>query len=135
MPASPWQTLRPLVPSQEYLAFASFLPLARVSKLPLFLKLSGEVRRQLGVTAGVMGYSLRVHFLARRFWTLSVWESTEALDTFVATRPHAEVMKAIRPVMGQPVLTSWTAKGAALPPSWDDALARLKTASRGPMLL
>jgi hypothetical protein len=54
--------------------------------------------------------------LAKRFWTLSVWENDAALCAFVGTPPHAQEC------------VHWTLPGSALAPTWADAVRR---AARG----
>jgi hypothetical protein len=51
----------------------------------------------LRANSGLIGYSLRAQFAARRFWTLSVWEDEAVLQAFVTAPPHAAVMKALPP--------------------------------------
>ena len=80
----PWQVLRAADKDREYLALLSFLPLSRYSKVPLFMRFSMEIHRQLKATPGVIGYSLRAKLLSRRFWTLSVWENSAAQPCRIA---------------------------------------------------
>ena len=67
-------------------------------------------------------YSLRAKFMQRSFWTLSVWESEEALQAFIHEGFHAGVMSVLIPDMATPSFVRWKIKGSACPPSWEEAL-------------
>jgi hypothetical protein len=125
----PWQELHPVEKDREYLALLSFLPLHRYSKIPLFLRFSMQIHRQLKTTAGVMGYSLRAKLFTRRFWTLSVWENSAALMDFVAEVPHSESMKSMVPFMGKTKFTQWKVPGSNVPLKWDEAIGRMAQGS------
>ena len=125
----PWQTLNPVERDREYLALLSFLPLNRYRRIPLFMRFSMEIHRQLRATAGVIGYSLRAKLLSRRFWTLSVWENSAALMDFVARVPHGEGMKAMAPFMGKTKFKQWKVLGANVPLHWDEAIGRMEQGS------
>jgi len=62
----------------------------------------------------------------REFWTLSVWRDSQALNTFVNTSPHLEVMSALQGEMGPTKFIEWHAQGAVLPPKWKEAIERLR---------
>jgi hypothetical protein len=120
----PWKSPRLPDPEREYLALLSYLPLKRWRGL---LRLGNYFRlilRQLRGTRGVVGYSMRVRFLRRQFWTLSVWEDEEALTAFVRAPPHVEAMERLRPFMGLTRFVRWRVRGAELPLYWDDAMQR-----------
>jgi hypothetical protein len=85
---------------------------------------STRVRRQLSTSPGLIGYSLRAQIVAKRFWTLSVWEDAAALQAFVSGPPHVAIMKALAPYMGVTRFVRWNVKGSELPLTWDDALRR-----------
>jgi hypothetical protein len=125
----PWRTMRPVERDREYLALLSFLPLNRYSKIPLFMRFSMEIHRQLKATAGVIGYSLRAKLFTRRFWTLSVWEDSVALMDFVARVPHSDSMKAMAPFMGKTKFTQWKVSGSNVPLRWDEAIGRIAQGS------
>lgn len=125
MPATPWITVRPAAPGRNYLVLASYLPLRHFRALPGFFRFSAEIRRQLGRTSGLIGYSLDAQLLRRRFWTLSVWEDRDSLRTFVAALPHSRVMTALAPHMGRSRFAEWTVGPEEIPPDWKSAKARL----------
>jgi hypothetical protein len=124
MPPSPWVKLAPTHPERDYLVMLSYLPLARFRKLPAFFRYVQAIRTQLRSTQGVVGYSLLARILQLRFWTLSAWQDDAALRAFVRANPHLAVMSALRGHMGETRFIQWRVKGAALPPSWADAMAR-----------
>lgn len=103
----------------------SVLPLKHYWNLPGFLRYSGAIQSQLAESAGLIGYSLRVSFLSKKGWTLSVWEDQQSLDDFVRKTPHAATMEKLRNSMRQPKFVTKKILGSAIPPSWDDAMTFL----------
>ena len=93
-----------------------------------FFRAVQEIRRQLRDAKGLIGYSLRARPLSGRYFTLSAWESPEALDAFVQTEPHARNMREIGPMLGDTGFRSWELPASELPPSWTDAQQRLGVA-------
>ena len=124
MPASPWRAIRPAEVEREYLVLLSFLPLRRRWRVPWFLLQTARVARQLEQAPGLITYSFYARPLTGRFWTLSVWEDEGALQAFVSAPPHAAVMRVLVPHMGPTRFVRWTATGAQLPPSWEEAFRR-----------
>ena len=120
----PWKSLAAVEPGREYVVLLSYLPLTRYSKMPLFFRYTRKINEQLRTTPGAIGYSMRAKVVARKFWTLSVWESDRALMDFVAKVPHGEAMTKISPFMGPTKITRWKSKGAEIPPRWDAAMQR-----------
>jgi hypothetical protein len=117
-----------LVPPEkdrEYLALLSYLPLNQYSKIPLFMRYSVGIMRQIAGSPGAIGYSMRAKLFSRRFWTLSVWENSAALMEFVSKGPHSESMKAMTPFMGKTKFTQWKVVGSVLPLQWDEAIRRM----------
>jgi heme-degrading monooxygenase HmoA len=129
MPAIPWRTRSQARPDEEYLVMASRLPLRSFRTIPRFLWLTASVARQLEHADGLVGYSLLAKPFRRTFWTLSAWQSRQALDAFVRAMPHLGVMRTLRPHMAPTRFTFWTVPGSALPISWDEAVGRLARAS------
>ncbi|TLZ55719.1 MAG: DUF3291 domain-containing protein [Methanobacteriota archaeon] len=105
----------------------SFLPLKRFRKTPSFLRYSGAISRQLEGTHGLIGFTFRAKIFARKFYTLSVWEDEQALIEFVRARPHVDTMSALSPHMAEPKFVRWTVKGSEVPPTWDRAMAVLRS--------
>jgi hypothetical protein len=121
---SPWHSYSVPAPDQEYVALLSYLPLNSAWRIPWLVLYSTRIRRQLSISPGLIGYSLRAQIAAKRFWTLSAWEDTAALQIFVAGQPHVAIMTALAPSMGATRFVRWDVKGSELPLTWDDALRR-----------
>lgn len=125
MPALPWSSIKPAAADQECVIMASRLPLARYRHISGFLRATVRIRRQLAGADGLVGYSLDAHPLGKTFWTLSAWESQEALETFSRANPHHVSIEGIRPHMRPTTFVFWTAKGADLPIPWSEARRRV----------
>ena len=119
-----WKSLRSPEAAQDYVALLTYLPLKKYRTIPRFLGYLRRVEAQLSRTEGIVGYSLRAKFMRRDFWTLSVWESEDALQAFVHQGFHAGLMAVLMPDMGATNFVRWKVKGSDCPPSWDDALQR-----------
>ena len=128
MPATPWSVRRLPDPGREYLVLLSFLPLRRFRDFPAFVRHDARITRQLSGARGLIGYSKLGRPWVKRFWTLSAWEDEAALAAFIHTGPHVRAMSELPPRMGPTRFVRWTLPGAALPPTWDDALRRWATA-------
>jgi hypothetical protein len=121
-----WKNVSQIEPDREYLIMASYLPLRGFRRIPRFLFYTADIRKQLDQSEGILGYSLRAVLLKRHFYTLSAWESQEALNRFNKAMPHGEIAKRLRPHMGQPKFVFWKGQGSGLPPTWDEAFRRLE---------
>ena len=88
MPVIKWKTFSDINPEQKYLAMALALPLNKHRMIPRVLPLTGATQKQLSEARGLVGYSLRVQFLRRTFWSMSVWEDRTALYEFAQKEPH-----------------------------------------------
>jgi heme-degrading monooxygenase HmoA len=121
----PWTSRADLQPGSEYLVMASHLPLKRFAATVRFFRAVSAIRKQLADADGLVGYTLRAKPLARDYWTLSVWQDEPALRAFMRTRPHADVMTSLSPVMGPTKFITWKISEAAGRPSLTDALQRL----------
>jgi hypothetical protein len=119
-----WKTIAPIVPARRYVVLLSYLPLKHRRRLPWMMVYSWRITRQLRTARGLAGYSLLAHPLKKSFWTLSAWDNDTALQTFVRTAPHREIMGALAPHMGKTSFTQWAAPGGDLPPRWEEALRR-----------
>jgi hypothetical protein len=128
MPAmdSPWIKFAAPDRNREYLALLSYLPLNKYRAIPAFLNFTFQIQKQLHLTPGIMGYSLRAKPLSRNFWTLSVWADEQTLMDFVAKVPHGQAMRAMMPHMGPTKFTKWKVSGSALPLRWEEAMQRSK---------
>jgi heme-degrading monooxygenase HmoA len=128
MATVPWKSFASAEPERQYLVLASRLPLRRFSATVRFGRRATQVRRQLASASGLIGYSLMAKPFTRMYWTLSVWNDEEALQTFVAQSPHSEVMSALLPDMGPTRFVRWSVSGSQLPPTWSEALEHLDAA-------
>lgn len=125
-----WKQFSPPQPDRSYVMEGTHFALASMTSVARFLYLSGRVRRQLARTPGLVGYALYATPLSKEYWTVSAWEDGDALGTFIATPPHAAVMRSMPGAMR--ATAGWSAEGADLPPSWPAVLARLRRAERRP---
>jgi len=135
MPALPWTTFSPSDPDREYVVMASRLPLARYRDTPAFLRATMAIRAQLARASGLIGYSLDAHLTRKIFYTVSAWDSQDALDAFSRAEPHRSRVGVIRPRMRPTTFTFWTVRGADLPISWTEArrhIAEAEETGSGP---
>jgi len=124
MPAMPWKSFGKIDSEREYLALLTSLPLRSRWRIPWVLIHTRRIVAQLQQTPGLVGFSMYARPLRRDFWTLSVWESEAALQTFVGKGAHTITMRAVAPHMGPTRFIRWRMRGAELPPKWADAFAR-----------
>jgi hypothetical protein len=120
-----WKSLAPIEPGREYLVLASSIPPRRLSSTGRLFRGSREVRKQLAVTDGVIGFSLLARPLRKQYATLSVWVDEEHLGAFAAHQPHQDLMTKLAPEMGATKFVQWTMAGVDGRPSWSEALRRL----------
>lgn len=125
MPALPWTAMSRPDPERDYVVMASRLPLARYRDIPRFLRATMAIRKQLAGASGLIGYTLDAHPAQKTFWTLSAWDSQDALDAFSRADPHRSRVSAIRPKMRPTTFRFWTVRGADLPVSWQEARHRI----------
>jgi hypothetical protein len=102
MPALPWTTISPPDRAREYVVMASRLPLARYRDMPGFLRAAMLIWAQLARASGLIGYTLDAHLARKTFWTVSAWDSRDALDAFSRADPHRSRVRVIRPGCGPP---------------------------------
>jgi quinol monooxygenase YgiN len=119
-----WRTFRAPNPSANFVALLSYLPLESYWRLFPWAIYTVQVVKQLATAGGLVGYSLRARPLSKRFWTLSAWESEDALQDFVQKQPHLRIMTSLAPHMEKTKFVRWKIKGSDLPLRWDDALRR-----------
>ncbi len=125
-PPLPWSTFAEHDPEHEYLVLLTYLPVTRLRKLPRFLRYVRAIQKQLkAVPEGLVGYSLLAKPHRSRYWTLSVWEDASAVERFIGDLPHRDAMRALPDALKGFRTIRWSSAGSALPPDWDDALARM----------
>jgi hypothetical protein len=130
MPALPWRTISSPDRDREYVVMGSRLPLARYRDLPGFLRAAMLIRAQLAQASGLIGYALDAHPARKTFWTVSAWDSRDALDAFSRADPHRSRVGVIRPRMRPTTFTYWTVPGADLPIAWSEVRRRVARAER-----
>lgn len=130
MPALPWKTFSRPDPARDYVVMASRLPLSRYRDLANFLRAATAIRTQLADAGGLIGYALDAHLARRTFWTVSAWDSRDALDAFSRADPHRSRVQVIRPRMRPTTFTFWTVSGADLPIGWTEVRRRVAAADR-----
>ncbi|MCT7657700.1 DUF3291 domain-containing protein [Mycobacterium deserti] len=112
---------------------ASRFELKKRRDVPMFLVAALRVRQQMLASPGVIGVSLIAQPLRKTFYTLSAWQDRQALDSAVATAPHAETMARFRTKMASSVFTFWRVSDGRRP-EWPDARRRLEQAAvHGPI--
>ncbi len=112
----------------DALWIATFLPIKRWRHLIPFLVMSWRIEQQVGKTSGVLRYGVRADLFKRRFWTVSVWSSRSASETFVRSEPHATAVH---------LFNQWAAPDSAflqwIGPDdnikWAEIIERLQTAA------
>jgi hypothetical protein len=95
MPALPWTTAaaRASDPDQPVLVLASRLELRSYREVVRFLRAATRIRTQVRGSNGAYGLALDAQPLRKTFWTLSAWTDQTAMDAFVRTAPHVDVMQ------------------------------------------
>ena len=125
MPDIPWTAAGDMEPGREYVVMASHLPLRRLTSTLRFFRAVAAIRKQLRSAEGLVGYTLRARPLARKYWTLSVWDDRATLAQFMRTPPHVGIMSSLKPLMAPTRFVQWQITAAEGRPSWSDALERL----------
>ncbi len=81
-----------------------------------------KVEESLATQPGLLGYSLRTEILGSSAWTLTVWETEDALRAFVEDLVHQDAMRAGKPALAIARFARFSAVPAKIPLAWDDAL-------------
>ena len=85
----------------------------------------GAISAQLEQTPGMLGYGFRSRVPGRDNWTMSIWESEEAMLSFMVGSAHGEAMASAGEILEDSAFTHWTAAPDTLPPDWDASISRL----------
>ena len=125
MPDLPWTTYSDMEPGHTYLVMVSHLPLAKITSTVRFFRAVAAIRKQLRSADGLVGYRLRARPLTRNYWTLSALRDQAALQAFMRTAPHVDVMSSLKPYMGTTEFLQWEITATDGRPSWTGALERL----------
>jgi heme-degrading monooxygenase HmoA len=90
-----------------------------------------RVERDLPNQQGLLGHALRRELLGNRAWTMTVWESQEALDRFVTSPVHRAAIRAGDPALAGQRFATVTRPRTAGPLSWTEALDVLAREGQG----
>ncbi len=80
----------------------------------------------LKTTPGLVGSSLGFRPGSKEYRTLTVWETEDDMLTFVTSNAHSDAMQDMGDKVASGETTSWRITRAQMPPTWDDAKARLE---------
>ena len=125
MPTLPWTVPNTPPPGTQVHVFASRFETRTLWGALRFLVRTPGVWQQVSRAPGAYGASLRAQPLRRTFWTLSAWESPDALRAFARSGSHAPASRGLSPQMRDAQFTSWQASSDELPVSWAEARRRL----------
>jgi hypothetical protein len=125
VPTLPWTKVGDPPAGTEVVVLASRLELRSLRTVPGFLRAAMAVRRQVRGSDGALGVSLIAQPTRKTFFTLSAWIDQAALDDFVRTRPHVDVMTRFPPKMRGSTFVTWTVPGDELPVDWRVAKERI----------
>ncbi|MGW4023680.1 DUF3291 domain-containing protein [Streptomyces sp. NPDC005009] len=127
MPTLPWVTPNPVGPDTTHaFVMASRFEVRSLKDVPRFFRKSLSAWGQVRKAPGALGASLEARPFGRVFYTLSAWESRDALYTYARTEPHKSVMSGVRETMRDSTFTFWEVPVGGLPIDWNDAKRRLE---------
>jgi len=110
------------------IASVTRLHLRSVRFLPAFSWYTLKSVRQAKQTPGNLGVKLRkTNGLA--FWTLSMWQTLEAMKKFMFASPHKEAMQRLPHWCDEASFGHWEQKNVEWP-SWDQAAEVLRATGR-----
>ena len=128
----PWKALTEPEPGRTYVFVATRFHLRSLADTIRFFRAARPVTALLeGGPLGLVGFSLMARPLARRFWTLSVWEEEGSVERFVGDPTHVAAIRRLRTGLRTFDSVRWSDGGAACPPSWDEALDLLARRDAG----
>ncbi|MDQ0405725.1 DUF3291 domain-containing protein [Streptomyces sp. NPDC000349] len=126
MPTLPWTVPNPPPQATEVHVFASRFETRTLWGALKFLARTPGVWRQVRGARGAYGASLKAEPFKRTFWTLSAWESPEALKDFARSGTHAPASRGLSAQMRDAKFASWPASSDELPVSWAEVRQRLR---------
>lgn len=130
MPTLPWVTPNPAQPDTTAFVMASRFELGSKKDIPRFFLKSLTAWGQVRKAPGALGASLEAQLTKGVFFTLSAWESREALYTYARTEPHKGVMTSARSMPHDSTFTFWEVPADGLPVDWKDAKRRIDDQAR-----
>ncbi|MGI5368028.1 DUF3291 domain-containing protein [Streptomyces sp. A244] len=125
MPTLPWTVPNTPPRDTEVHVFASRFETRTLWGALRFLAGTPAVWRQVRRSPGAYGATLKAKPFKRTFWTLSAWESKDALHAFVRAGAHGPSSRRLAPQMKDSAFTTWQVSSDDLPLSWSEALRRL----------
>ncbi|MGW1072595.1 DUF3291 domain-containing protein [Streptomyces sp. NPDC002537] len=125
MPTLPWVTPNPAAPHTQAYVMASRFEVRSMRDVPRFFLKSLSAWKQVKSAPGALGASLIAQPLKRTFYTLSAWESRDALYAYARAEPHRGIMTDLRPSMRTSTFEFWEVPAESLPITWDEAGRRL----------
>lgn len=130
MPTLPWVTPNPAPPGAQAFVMASRFEVRSFGDVPRFFWKSLAAWRQVRSAPGAFGASLIAQPAKRVFFTLSAWESRDALYAYARTEPHRGIMTGLRATMRDSTFTFWEVPVEQLPIGWDEAKRRIAEQAR-----
>jgi len=123
MPALPWTTDTASTPDPEQpvIVLASRLELRSYRDVVRFLRAAMRIRSQVRGSEGAHGLALDAQPLRKTFWTLSAWTDQAAMDAFVRTPPHVDVMQKFRSRLQDSGFQTFTVAARELPAARSNA--------------
>jgi uncharacterized membrane protein/quinol monooxygenase YgiN len=101
----------------------SRLELRSLRQVPAFLRAALQLRRALRKAPGAISLDVAAQPLTKTFWTWSIWTDETAMNIYVRSPLHVEVMHSYR---GNLASSAFQAVGPVeAPHSWPDVRARL----------
>ncbi|AKZ57505.1 hypothetical protein SAM23877_4460 [Streptomyces ambofaciens ATCC 23877] len=125
MPTLPWTVPDRPPQATEVHVFASRFETRTLWGALKFLAGTPRVWRQVRGAPGAYGASLKAEPFRRTFWTLSAWESPEALKAFARSGTHAPTARGLSAQMRDVKFATWPASADDLPVSWAEVRRRL----------
>ncbi len=130
MPTLPWVTPNPARPDTRAFVMASRFEVRSLKDVPRFFRKSLAAWAQVRKAPGALGASLEARPFGKVFYTLSAWESRDALYTYARTEPHKSVMSDVRATMRHSAFIFWEVPADRLPIDWADAKRRIEEEAR-----
>ncbi|MBT2409584.1 DUF3291 domain-containing protein [Streptomyces sp. ISL-12] len=127
MPTLPWITPNPPPrAAADVHVFASRFETRTLWGALRFLVRTPGVWRQVSRAPGAYGATLKARPFRRTYWTLSAWESPQALKAFARSGAHGPTADGLAAQMRDAKFVTWTTSVDSLPVDWDEALKRLE---------
>jgi len=90
-----------------------------------FFEYVRSVLDQLPAASGLLGYAFKFELLGDKAWTITAWESEQALDRFVFTGMHRKALNQSEALLAESRFTRVTLPHSELPPDWSLVMSQL----------